>query len=649
MSLRLLLSRRSPISRLVSGTKAVANVTATRSYHLRAVSFWRGNTQVTPNRFQEGQGMMQRNMPLLSQLRTWTSTAVDPTTDGDAEKQVSDALPVEGEAERPNQRRRNERGAERGPPPPSYPYNARMSEAVKARTFEVVFEVAAEMKEAAIAPNANTYQHLIRVCEEFRWEEKAFEYYEEMLSLNIRPNVNLFNSLIRVAARLGHVDRAFSIIEQMEKYRVSPNVFTYSWLIMACSNGNETTRAFKLHEIMQQNRIQPNRTTYIQLINAAVRARDVERGFDFLVAMENNARDPGERTYRSLLDSALNGDELDFAVYAYRALITLLGEEAYFPVGVYSKLLHTAARRGNAEVANEIFGRIQKQFGASNSVFSPRDTTAAAGGEEESTAGSSEEAAATPVAMSPLLSVFYPYMLTMLRADNLKAAFTAILDLHELAPTVSLGWIMREITDYISVSTERADNAFYIIEELKNDGRILPTSAANVVVSACSELGDIDRCFATYQEYATLGVSPDVHTFNALIRCCMRRRQLAAAVAVFEDMKKLEIQPNARTYAGMVAAAVRAGDTNKAQELLAEFEAGVGPTAPSAEPYLILVRKLARDGRSSEAHDLMNQMEAKGLEVSGNLRDYVANPPEPRQPAREWNNSGRSGERQHAA
>lgn len=70
----------------------------------------------------------------------------------------------------------------------------------------------------------------------------------------------------------------------------------------------------------------------------------------------------------------------------------------------------------------------------------------------------------------------------------------------------------------------------------------------DVIVAACSRMGDANRAFETFEAYPKLGLAHRTESYNALMEVCATQRQVEVIMKLLQEMAKAEIKPNVDTY-----------------------------------------------------------------------------------------------------
>ncbi|CAL9066167.1 unnamed protein product [Musa banksii] len=95
--------------------------------------------------------------------------------------------------------------------------------------------------------------------------------------------------------------------------------------------------------------------------------------------------------------------------------------------------------------------------------------------------------------------------------------------------------------------------------QLENLSRAHPlyksVAALNCVILGCASIWDLDLAYETFEAISEkIGVTPDVHSYNALMCVFGKLRKTTEACKVFEHLVRLGVKPNATTYSLLVDA-----------------------------------------------------------------------------------------------
>jgi len=99
------------------------------------------------------------------------------------------------------------------------------------------------------------------------------------------------------------------------------------------------------------------------------------------------------------------------------------------------------------------------------------------------------------------------------RQDHNLFAVLAEMECKGFEPSRAL---IRSISRSLRFSVGRTDNAYYILFETYGDSSKMSLASLNTILSACSELGDVDRTFAMFDEFVANGFKPTLDSFSFL-------------------------------------------------------------------------------------------------------------------------------------
>lgn len=101
------------------------------------------------------------------------------------------------------------------------------------------------------------------------------------------------------------------------------------------------------------------------------------------------------------------------------------------------------------------------------------------------------------------------------------------------------------------------------------------TGAYNAALNACATAGHVEKGVSLFRQMPSRGLTPDVLTFNILIKLYARAEQRTELRNVVEQMVQAGVEPDASTLSSLVAAFVGLGDVNEAERLVKQMQAGL--------------------------------------------------------------------------
>ena len=168
----------------------------------------------------------------------------------------------------------------------------------------------------------------------------------------------------------------------------------------------------------------------------------------------------------------------------------------------------------------------------------------------------------------------------------------------------------------------QVDEAYFLLEQRKQDGQPVPLPAVNMIIEACAVMQDLDRAFATWAELETLDLQPNTGTYNALLYTCIRTREIASGRRLLLRLEQDGLTADSTTYGHQCSLMIMGGERDQALKL-PEVVREAGLTV-SAKMYASLINMCMRNGKHERAQQLLEQMDADKHFISQGLRGRVA-------------------------
>ncbi|XWS23102.1 hypothetical protein CRYUN_Cryun29cG0092500 [Craigia yunnanensis] len=121
---------------------------------------------------------------------------------------------------------------------------------------------------------------------------------------------------------------------------------------------------------------------------------------------------------------------------------------------------------------------------------------------------------------------------------------------------------------------ETLDSVYYY--QLENLNRADPpyksVAALTCIILGCGNISDIERAYQTFDAIiSSFGLTPDIHSYNALIYAFGKLKKTFEASRVFEHMLSLDVKPNAKSYSLLVDAHLINRDQKAALSVINEM------------------------------------------------------------------------------
>jgi pentatricopeptide repeat domain-containing protein 1 len=157
------------------------------------------------------------------------------------------------------------------------------------------------------------------------------------------------------------------------------------------------------------------------------------------------------------------------------------------------------------------------------------------------------------------------------------------------------------------------EEGWSVYEDMKGSSGMIDTVPYNNMLHFCMKCGRPGAAEeVVFRDMETIGVPPDVQTFNLLIAACGRTKQWKGALRLFQEMRARGIQARPDVYASLISAVRKSGRANEALDVFQQMkkEGDVTPTDGTYEAAM-----LACENKSSMrgAFDLFEEMKLAGV------------------------------------
>jgi pentatricopeptide repeat protein len=505
--------------------------------------------------------------------------------------------------------------------------------------------------------------------------QKAREIIDYMWTLPSQsaPNATSYNQLIGAHFYGGDIDAAYDVLIDMKNKMIYPTWSTYHTLIAGCIRRDAPRRAFETLLAVEQQRFKMSALTIGQMLVMCAEADDMAAVSQLLPRFEDALpryaeeveRIAQRRTvYRSKADSPSSGAQatqessrgeprleisgiMSLLRSAHRCSRPEIGEYAmsmflkwypdtpvpisawYCLVSAYANcnkfapafdVLSRMRRSGvepNLRDLNESLvrrlaadiGVVDEQYYRLVDVLRPeegearRASEAVAAGDTPTSAVVVEETQGDGVERKPQGE----------GTASPSAEATADESGEEAKPSFAETFLLRDANG----SQFRTDD-FFASDVTEQPGeRTVGIAEFNVIIAACSQIGDLDRAFHTYDEAQRLGLQRNADTFNALIAGCIVDSHFVGGVRVAEEMKECGIALDCESIHLLVRLCVRCGKFNDAKQWLALAAEENLPVSTAS--FQTLARKLMRLGRLADLREVLAIGEQCGVSSTAAL------------------------------
>jgi pentatricopeptide repeat protein len=188
---------------------------------------------------------------------------------------------------------------------------------------------------------------------------------------------------------------------------------------------------------------------------------------------------------------------------------------------------------------------------------------------------------------------FSPLIEAFCRADRVKEALLTleIMRTSGIQPTNETAYPLMDIAQK---NTDAIDSVWAIIDELHKEGKCVDITALNVLIQASVVLGDLQRAVGAYKSFPDYGATPDLSTFNILLRGCIMAAHRELGSLLLADMKEAKIKPDRETYQNFISLCLTQDTYEDAFFYLEEMK--VTSHAVPSSVYISIIRKCLSAG-----------------------------------------------------
>ncbi|KAF7723036.1 hypothetical protein EC973_002412 [Apophysomyces ossiformis] len=448
------------------------------------------------------------------------------------------------------------------------------------RILDDVKDIVKDIESKGLKFDINTYNGVISAYAKVRDYNALLKTMDKMEKDGIKPSLDTYNIIAESVAQRGEFRMMRRVIESMEKNNVEPSASTYQQILRCLCNNDQLEQAIETLELMKEKNLGPNIASYGTVISCCLKLSDATTAYKLLKEAEdaNLLVESQPNIYMDVMRAAALNDQYKATEYCWNATVEKYNIRP--DEGACLEVLRVAAKEGDTKLVTDVIRKL------STSGYPYKE------------------------------HYFTPLMEAFLSKNDLKSAFN-VLDIMRVS---GIALDMRStlpIQEKLSKNMKAIDKAYFLLEELKREGKAVDITAFNVVVKACAQAGDVHRTVATYREAANLGVKPDVDTYNAVLEVCVETAMQGMGDVVIQEMKKADVAPNVETYSRMIALACTQKNYENAFTYLEEMKSyGV---IPPETTYAILLKKLAEE-RDPRFHLALEEVETFGYNVSPKLR-----------------------------
>uniref|UniRef100_A0A0D9X142 Pentacotripeptide-repeat region of PRORP domain-containing protein n=1 Tax=Leersia perrieri TaxID=77586 RepID=A0A0D9X142_9ORYZ len=482
---------------------------------------------------------------------------------------------------------------------------------------------------------------------EQRWEEmkQLFEFWVRSLDPATgkpnRPDVDLFNHYLRAHLMSGALPiEMLDLAEQMKEFEITPNTASHNLVLKSMVQAQEADGAEKLIERitrMLQTGTTPDDESYNLVVNLLVRLNRVDSALKYLDLMLKSGYTISSAVFADYVRSCVRSGRLDTLASVIEKCKATDQNKVLCPQWSWCvEIAEAAFEANNSKLGVFALEYLARWIARSERVIPPLHLSVdeglvlsalSAAGRTCSTdllnaawsilrKSLHQKRAPTPEAY---LAKIYAHssigqlqraFSTLREFENTYANFEDI-DLELFSPFTSLRPL---VVACCKDGYTTLDSVYVQLENLSSaDSPYKSVAALNCVILGCANIWDLERAYETFEAIKEkFGLTPDIHSYNALLHAFGKRKKTEEACNVFQHLVSLGVKPNATTYSLLVDAHIVNRDPKAALAVIDEM-VDVGFT-PSKET----LKKVRR--RCSRESDFDNNEKVQSLAKQFNYR-----------------------------
>ncbi|KAK3222874.1 hypothetical protein Dsin_009899 [Dipteronia sinensis] len=458
-----------------------------------------------------------------------------------------------------------------------------------------------------------------------RWSDmrQLFELWIRSLDKNGKPNkpdVSLYNHYLRANLMMGGTAAdLLDLVAQMEDFAILPNTASFNLVLKAMYQAKETEAAEKLLQRMLQTGKEslPDDESYALLTGMLFLTEQIDAALKYVDMTLKSGYMLHMREFSDCVRSCVNKGRLDALVSIIEKCKTMDQNKALCPPwNLCIFIAEVAMQEDNSKL---VFYSLEfmARWIARGEIARPPVLLSADEGLVVSVLGT-----AARTYNQTLLDASWAILIRSLRKKkspnpetflgkiyahaslgDLQRAFSTlrefetaygnyIEDLELFSPFTSLYPLVMACCKN---GFETLDSVYFQLENLsRSDPPYKSVAALNCVILGCANIWDLDRAYQTFEAIgASFGLTPDIHSYNALMYAFGKLKKTFEASRVFEHLVTLGVKPNAMSYSLLVDAHLINRDQKAAISIIDDMiTAGF---APSRETLKKVRRRCMRE------------------------------------------------------
>ncbi|KAJ8497876.1 hypothetical protein OPV22_008428 [Ensete ventricosum] len=457
-----------------------------------------------------------------------------------------------------------------------------------------------------------------------RWSDlkQLFEFWIRSLDASGKPNkpdVHLFNHYLRANLMMdATAGELLDLVAQMQEYQIAPNTASYNLVLKAMFQARESEAAEKLVDRMLQTGTTPDDESYNLVIGLLILMNQIDSALKYMDLTIKSGYMISSSVFMDCVRSCVNAGKLDTLASIIEKCKTTDQNKALCPSWNLCNYIADAALQADHSKLAYFSLEFLARWIARGENARPPVLLSAEEGLVVSALG-----AAGRTYNSTLLDASWSILRRSLRQKRAPSPETYLAKIYAHSSLGQLQRAFASLNEFETVygNSEEVDQELFspftslyplvvaccksgfstldsVYIQLENlscaDPPYKSVAALNCVILGCANIWDLDRAYETFEAISEkIGMTPDVHSYNALMSAFGKLKKTTEASKVFEHLLSLGVKPNAMTYSLLVDAHLVNRDQKAALSVIdVMVEAGF---TPSKETLKKVRRRCSRE------------------------------------------------------
>lgn len=444
-----------------------------------------------------------------------------------------------------------------------------------------------------------------------------------------KPNVQCYTTVIKALSLMGRSRDAIAILPSMRQNSVTPNIRTYNALIASCVHAGNLSRARRLFTEMLADNIAPNAVSWNIIINWHVRQKKGPLRLRGVVQAFNDMKATGVQpnlvTYTTLMKAytksgLMNKAEQVFAEMKSRSPTLSLD------TNVYNTLMGGYASLRDWRRCQELLEELRAGHSLDGLESGSRDGRRDAPGAEWL---SPSQGAPRSTILSESFSQSHPWLSDQsnfeVTQESPRTRLSYAWERSQSSTGPSPDVMSYALMVKACANAGRPGRAREAFDDMLRDGFEPPPVPAVVsLMTGYAKVGNLTECFSLLKQLKPWGIVPEARMMSALMHACLKAREPALALTVYAKFKAAKLEPDVVIYTLLLEAYGKAGDMDKAFNVLKAMQRHQGSARPNVVTFNTLIECANAQGRPDLALRALDMMLKSKQKVRLNRSTFLA-------------------------